>query len=77
MALDEDEDVIAESDTTADPVAIGAAASVLLSVYLYYMENEKAHGIFVGLWAPTLLSAANYLRQKDLTDRFDTGLSFD
>lgn len=73
---DEDENVTEELDTTADPVAIGAAASVLMSLYMYYVEGEKDHGIFIGLWAPTLLGAASYLNQKNLEERFDQGLSF-
>lgn len=76
MALDDDEDMTEEIDTTADPVAVGAAASVLLSLYVYYVEGEKDHGIFIGLWAPTLLAASSYLKQKNLTDRFEEGLTF-
>lgn len=58
-----------------DPVAFLAAVSVLYSWYQFYMKQDKDTGIFVGLWAPTLLTAANYLQQKQLIQKFKRGLS--
>ena len=61
--------------SAGDPVAVAAAASVLYSWYNYYIEGDKQRGIFVGLWAPTLLAAASYLQQKDLVRKVRQGLS--
>ncbi|WP_435344296.1 hypothetical protein [Haloarchaeobius sp. HRN-SO-5] len=61
--------------STGDPVAAAAAASVLLAWYQFYAKGNKETGIFVGLWAPTLLAAASYLQQKDIVRKFKRGLS--
>ena len=58
-----------------DPVATLAAGSVLYSWYNFYVKGDSDRGIFVGLWAPTLLAAASYLQQKDIIRKFREGLS--
>ena len=58
-----------------DPVATLAAGSVLYSWFNFYIRGNKQRGIFIGLWAPTLLAAASYLQQKDIIMRFKKGLS--
>lgn len=52
--------------SAGDPIATAAAGSVLYSWYKFYVKGDKEGGIFVGLWAPTLLAGASYLQQKDL-----------
>lgn len=32
--------------------------SVVLSLYIYFISEDQMLGIFVGLWAPTLILAA-------------------
>jgi hypothetical protein len=61
--------------TAGDPVAAIAAGSVLYAWYRFYVKGDKHAGIFVGLWAPTLLSAASYLQEKQLIQKFKRGLS--
>ena len=61
--------------SAGDPVAMMAAGSVLLAWYQFYIKGEKQTGIFVGLWAPTMLAGASYLQQKDIIRRFKKGLS--
>jgi hypothetical protein len=39
---------------------VAAALSFVLSVYLYF-SGDKQHGIFVGLWVPSILSAGTLL----------------
>lgn len=61
--------------SVGDPVALAAAASVAYSWFKFYVEDDESGGIFVGLWAPTLLAAASYLQQKDLITRLRRGFS--
>jgi len=73
---EEAEEMIRSTPMTAgDPVETVAAASVLYAWYKFYVRGNEMGGIFVGLWAPTLLAAASYLQQKDLISRFKRGLS--
>jgi hypothetical protein len=37
------------------------ASIILLAEYLF-LTGEKLHGIFIGLWAPTLLGVIIYLK---------------
>jgi hypothetical protein len=52
------------SGASATPVALAAFGSVLYSWYNFYVQDNKAYGLFVGLWAPTLLAFANYLQNE-------------
>lgn len=61
--------------SAGDPVATVAAGSVLLAWYRFYIKGDKEGGIFIGLWAPTLLAAASYIQQKDIVKKFKRGLS--
>lgn len=38
---------------------LAAFASLVLSVALYFLTDDKRDGIFVGLWVPSILSFAN------------------
>ena len=40
------------------PFLVAGFASFLLSVYLYFVADNTTAGIFVGLWVPSILSAA-------------------
>ncbi len=76
----ESESAVTESsdayDAAADPVAAVAAGSVALSWFLFYVKGDKEAGLFVGLWAPTLLSAAGYFEQLSISETLEKGLSF-
>lgn len=75
-AGDKVEDVAKSAPMSAgDPVALAAVASVAYSWFKFYVQDDEAGGVFVGLWAPTLLAAASYLQQKDLITRFKRGIS--
>ncbi len=63
-------------DPVSEPVVLAAVASVAFSWYQFYVQGNKVHGIFVGLWAPTLLGAAGYLKQLQIAEKLDAGLSF-
>jgi len=36
---------------------VASMLSVVLSLYIYFVSDDKDLGIFVGLWAPTLILA--------------------
>jgi hypothetical protein len=38
-----------------------AFASFLLSVYLYFVADDKTAGIFVGIWVPSIQSMGSLL----------------
>lgn len=61
--------------SVGDPVVALAAGSVLFSWYQFYVKGDTENGIFVGLWAPTLLAASNYVQQKDVIRRVRQGLA--
>jgi len=49
---------------SGDPIAIAAIASVFLSLFTFYVRKNKQQGIFMGLWAPTLLALASYVQRR-------------
>lgn len=57
------------TETGSDPAVIAAAASVMLSWYEYFVADNKALGLFVGLWAPTIFAFASYFNQTRMADR--------
>jgi hypothetical protein len=58
--------------TGRDPIVMAAAASVLLAWYQYYVRGNKEHGLFIGLWPPTMLAFSNALRLNDLSREAET-----
>lgn len=58
-----------------DPIVAMAAGSILLSWYEFYVKGDKMDGIFVGLWAPSLLALSSYAQQKSIVQKFKRGLS--
>lgn len=61
--------------TMGDPIVAIAAGSVLLSWYQFYVKGDREQGLFVGLWAPTLLTLASYMQQKSIVEKFRRGIS--
>ena len=45
------------SGTIARIGLIASMLSVVLSLYIYFIGNDEMLGVFVGLWAPTLILA--------------------
>lgn len=70
-----DEMVDSTPMSAGDPVATVAGLSVAYAWYKFYVKNDKVDGIFVGLWAPTLLAAASYLQQKDIVRKVKSGFA--
>ena len=51
-------------------VLLGAAfASFLLSVYLYFIADDKSAGIFVGIWVPSIQSLGALMLAGDRSPR--------
>jgi len=38
--------------------------SILLSVYIFFIEGKQMLAIFIGLWAPTIMGLINYINLK-------------
>jgi hypothetical protein len=38
--------------------------SIVFSLYLFLILEQKMLGIFVGLWAPTIMALINYINLK-------------
>lgn len=53
----------ASKRTAIDPIVLTAGASVLLSWFYFFGQDEREKGLFVALWPPTLLAFASYFRQ--------------
>lgn len=58
-----------------DPIVAAAIGSVIFSWYQFYIKDDTHHALFVGLWAPTLLTAASYMQQKDIVRKIKEGVS--
>lgn len=61
--------------SAGDPVVAAAVGSVLYAWYQFYIKGDAEKGLFIGLWAPTLLAAAGYLQQRDMVRKVKQGLS--
>lgn len=49
-----------------------AFASLLLSVYLWFILEDQLMGIFVGIWVPSILSAGNLILTPTPKTKKDT-----
>ena len=45
------------SGTVSKIGLIASMLSVVLSLYIYFISEDQMLGVFVGLWAPTLILA--------------------
>jgi hypothetical protein len=42
----------------------GVLASIILSLFLFFIEQKPLEAIYIGLWAPTIMGLINYLNIK-------------
>jgi|TARA_B110001454_G_scaffold149411_1_gene138801 hypothetical protein len=42
---------------------VASMLSIVASLYLYFIVGEEMQGIFVGLWAPTLINATKGIEE--------------
>jgi len=58
--------------TGRDPTVMLAAASVVLAWYQYYVRGNKEHGLFIGLWPPTILAFSNTMRLSKIASQVES-----
>lgn len=58
--------------TGRDPIIMAAVGSVLLSWYQFYVRGNKEHGLFIGLWPPTLLAFSNAVRLNNISHKVES-----
>jgi len=61
--------------TGRDPAIMAAVGSVLLAWYQYYIRGNKEHGLFIGLWPPTLLAFSNAVRINNISRKVESRTS--
>lgn len=61
--------------TGRDPVILAAVGSVMLAWYQYYIRGNKHHGLFIGLWPPTLLAFSNAVRINKISTEVESKAS--
>jgi hypothetical protein len=52
-------------ESGAPYLAFSALGSVALALYEYYVRDNQQRGMFIGLWPPTMIGFAIYLKQQD------------
>ena len=57
-----------------DPAVWASAGSVLLSWYQFFVRGDREMGLFVGLWAPTILAFASYFEQTRTSQAIDRAM---
>lgn len=59
-----------EKKTGFDPILLAAVGSVALAWFQFYVRGNRHHGLFIGLWPPTLLAFSTAIRnQQQQTSR--------
>jgi len=60
----------ATSNSTARTlILVAALLSFALSVALFFLDDDKANGIFVGIWVPSILALGAFIAPPDSRDR--------
>lgn len=57
--------------TGQDPFVLASMASIPLAWYYFFGKGDKERGIFVGLWAPTLMAFGSYVRQTRMREMLE------
>lgn len=58
-------------ETGTDPFVAAASASVVMSLYTYFVKGNREMGIFIGLWPPTFLAFGSYFNQLRMKQRMN------
>lgn len=62
------------TQTRADPLILASAGSVALALFTFFVARDREVGIFIGLWAPTILAFGSYFRQRRMIETLDRAL---
>jgi hypothetical protein len=57
--------------STTNVAVVSAGLSIAYALYLFILKGKKQQGIFVGLWAPSILGLANHMEQTDLPEEIE------
>ena len=57
--------------TGTDPIILAGIGSVFLAWYQYYVRGNEMHGLFIGLWPPTLLAFSNAIRINNISRKVE------
>lgn len=57
-------DMEIEEPKGTDLFLFGSVASIMFSMYQYYVKDDTERALFVGQWPQTILAMALYLRQR-------------
>lgn len=71
---DERQAMEAAERTGMDPAVIGAAASVALSWYYFFVQGDREKGLFVGLWPPTIFAFVSYFKQTRMARQVESAM---
>lgn len=73
MAQQKEKEIVEDVEMTArHPVILAAMGSVFLAWYQYYIRGNKEHGLFIGLWPPTMLAFSNAIRLNDISRKLES-----
>jgi len=53
--------VMTTSSTARALILVAALLSFALSVVLFFVDDDKANGIFVGIWVPSILALGTFI----------------
>jgi hypothetical protein len=57
--------------STTHIASVAAGASIAYALYLFFLKGQRQLGIFVGLWAPTILGLANHMEHTELPEEIE------
>lgn len=49
----------------ANMLMLGLCVAIIVVAEYLFLKGDQLHGIFIGLWAPTLLAVMIYLKLHD------------
>lgn len=59
-------------ESSRDMTVMAAVGSIALSWYFFFVQGDRERGLFVGLWAPTLLTLSNYVSMAKVQEQMRT-----
>lgn len=60
--------------TGSDIAVILSGLAVLLAAYQFLYQKNRLQGLYIGLWPPTIMGFANYLKAKSMERRMPSNM---